>query len=64
MTEKFSISGDECILKKSLLTKPKAIQNSILNLKSAFDSLCLDEKEQAINKSRHNHHNFKLFGGQ
>jgi len=28
---------------------------------SAFDSLCLDEKEQAINKSRHN---FKLFGGQ
>ena len=45
---------DECILKKSLLTKPKAIQNSILNLKSAFDSLCLDEKEQAINKSRHN----------
>ena len=56
MTEKFSISRDECILKK-----PKAIQNSILNLKSAFDSLCLDEKEQAINKSRHN---FKLFGGQ
>ena len=61
MTEKFSISRDECILKKSLLTKPKAIQNSILNLKSAFDSLCLDEKEQVINKSRHN---FKLFGGQ
>ena len=61
MMEKFSISRDECILKKSLLTKPKAIQNSILNLKSAFDSLCLNEKEQAINKSRHN---FKLFGGQ
>ena len=61
MTEKFSISRDECIMKKSLLTKPKAIQNSILNLKSAFDSLCLDEKEQAINKSSHN---FKLFGGQ
>jgi len=61
MMEKFSISRDECILKKSLLTKPKAIQNSILNLKSAFDSLCLDEKEQAINKSRYN---FKLFIGQ
>ena len=48
-------------LGKIFTYKPKAIQNSILNLKSAFDSLCLDEKEQAINKSRHN---FKLFGGQ
>ena len=38
MTEKFSISRDECIMKKSLLTKPKATQNSILNYKPTIDS--------------------------